>query len=93
MHHTYFAFTQPFNVVYPMELLEDFAEEDQKQYEINQVRLREDFQEMSRAELNELIREQNELAMLIFRRREARKNTLLSNAICWTTTDFWPRGN
>ena len=93
MHHTYFAFTRPVTVIYPMELLEDFADEDQKQFEMNQVRLREDFQEMSVEEMDELVREQNELAMLIYRRREARETMLVSHAVCWTIVGFWPRGN
>lgn len=93
MHHTYFAFTLPVQAIYPMEVLDDDIDENQKQFEMNQVRLREDFLEMSPQEMDELIQENNQLMMLIYRRKEARRQTRISQAVCWTTVGYWPRGN
>lgn len=91
MHHTYFAFTKPVQVIYPLEVLDDDIDENQKQFELNMTRLREDFLEMSVEEMDELIQENNELAMLVCKQKEAKAQTLISQAVCWTTVGFWPQ--
>lgn len=93
MHHTYFAFTLPVQAIYPMEVLDDDADEDQKQLELNMTHLREDFDEMTLEEMHELIDENNQLMMLIYRKKEERRKTRVAQAVCWTTVGYWPQDN
>ena len=91
--HTYFAFTLPVQAIYPMEVLDDDIDENQKKFDENLARLREDFDEMTLEEMDELIRTNNELTMVIYKQKEARRKTRVAQAVCWTTIGYWPRGN
>jgi len=93
MHHTRFAFTQPVQAIYPLEVLDDDIDENQKQFELNMTRLREDFLDMTVEEMNELIQENNELMMLIYRQKEEKRRTRVSQSVCWTTVGYWPQDN
>jgi Ser-tRNA(Ala) deacylase AlaX len=93
MHHTYFAFTKPVQAIYPLEVLDDDIDENQKQLELNMTQLREDFLEMTVEEMNELIQENNELMMLIYRQEEEKRRTRVSQSVCWTIVGYWPRDN